>query len=98
MLGGYDNDPRAPWNEVEPRMRTCTACNGMGYYYYALDINTGCTIETTQMAYSILPDNEVEAMSGGYRHCKFDIEKCEVCDGEGEVVDDFEPDYEDDYE
>lgn len=32
---GAEYDPRAPWNEKEPNMVKCEACNGKGYHWYA---------------------------------------------------------------
>lgn len=29
---GTEYDPCAPWNEKEPHMVKCEACNGKGYY------------------------------------------------------------------
>ena len=34
---GAEFDPRAPWNEKEPRMIPCPVCNGKGYTYYNED-------------------------------------------------------------
>lgn len=39
--GGYplgaEYDPRAPWNEKEPVMVKCEACDGKGKHWYAYE-------------------------------------------------------------
>lgn len=92
---GAVNDPRAPWNEKEPQMVSCAACNGKGFHWFAYSIEKGENVETTETAYNMLPENEEEAERIGYRFCKGEKETCEVCNGDGEI--EYEPDY-DNYE
>ena len=81
---GAEYDPRAPWNEKEPNMVKCEACNGKGYHWYAYNIETDKETECTEEAW----------------HCRGEKEACEVCGGIGEIEyeEDYEPDYDDYYE
>lgn len=47
---GAEYDPRAPWNEKEPNMVKCEACNGKGYHWYAYNIETDKETECTEEA------------------------------------------------
>lgn len=100
-IGGYpmgaEYDPRAPWNQIEPRMIECSACGGKGHHWCAYDIRNNREIECTELVWDMLPETEEEAEARGENFCRGEVVVCEVCDGEGEVEDDFdyEPDYED---
>ncbi len=100
-LGGYpmgaQYDPRAPWNEREPTMVKCEACNGNGKHWHAYDIEADRETECTETAWNILPETEEEAIAKGEHYIKGEVETCEVCNGDGEVEyeEDYEPDYED---
>lgn len=99
--GGYplgaEYDPRAPWNQKEPRMVKCEACDGKGHHWLACDIVTGKETECTEEAWLCLPETEKEAESKSQRYMRGEKETCEVCDGAGEVEyeEDYEPDYDD---
>ncbi len=95
---GAEFDPRAPWNRIEPTMVKCKACNGNGYHWFAYHIDTGHETECTEGIWNSLLVDEDEAFSKGENCIRGEVEKCSVCDGEGEVeydYEDFEPDYED---
>ena len=49
---GAEFDPRAPWNEKEPRMIPCPVCNGKGYTYYNEDGD-----EISEDEYNALPSD-----------------------------------------
>lgn len=67
---GSENDPSAPWNKVEPKMRECTECDGEGYFFYSYCC--GAAIE----------DGECTDCGD---LCISVKEKCGFCNGEGEV-------------
>ena len=88
--GGYplgaEYDPRAPWNQKEPTMVKCEACNGNGKHWYAYNIEANTEPETEELA---------DATRSHYM--RGEVEICEVCDGTGEVEyeEDYEPEYDD---
>ena len=90
---GAEYDPRAPWNEREPTMVTCTACDGQGYHWHAYDIVTEDERECTEDEWEALPETEEEAEALGLTLINGEKETCDVCDGNGEV--EYEPDYDD---
>ncbi len=99
--GGYplgaEYDPRAPWNEKEPVMVKCEACDGKGKHWYAYDISANRETECTETTWNILPETEELAEASRNRYMRGEVEICEVCDGSGEIEyeEDFEPDYDD---
>lgn len=96
---GAEHDPRAPYNEVEPKMVKCEACDGKGYHWYAYDFANDDETECTEEEWLSLPES-LEEVADGQKLCiRGSKDTCEVCDGEGEVVyeEDYEPDYEDYY-
>ena len=97
---GAEHAPRAPWNEKEPRMVKCEACNGNGYHYYASDFENEEDKECTEQAWLCLPETEEHARFLNQHYIRGEKETCEVCDGVGEVEyeEDYEPDYDDYYE
>lgn len=100
--GGYpmgaEYDPRAPWNEREPTMVKCAACDGNGKHWFAYNIATGNEVECGEDAWNTLYDDEELADANGVKLIRGSVETCEVCNGEGDVEydEDFEPDYDDD--
>ena len=58
-LGGYplgaDYDPRAPWNQKEPTMVKCEACNGKGKHWYAYNIEENTETECTKPHGTLCP-------------------------------------------
>lgn len=95
---GAEHDPRAPWNEKEPHMVKCEACNGKGHHYYAYNFHTDQETECTEETWSALPKFEEFAGTGHY--IRGEKETCGLCGGVGEVEyeEDYEPDYDDYYE
>lgn len=99
--GGYplgaEYDRNAPWNEKEPVMVKCEACNGKGKHWYAYDIEANRETECTETTWNILPETEELAEASRNRYMRGEVEICEVCDGTGEIEyeEDFEPDYDD---
>lgn len=72
----------APWNEPNIAYDTCPDCNGDGGVWYNED----------GKKYSVA---DYERMSDEERK-DLEFEKCERCDGKGEVeVEPYEPDYDD---
>lgn len=96
---GAEYDPRAPWNQEEPHMVKCEACNGQGHYWFAYNIKTGKETECSEQTWLALPETEEEAIAHDGFLVKGESEVCTVCDGTGEVEyeDDYEPDYDDDW-
>lgn len=101
MYNNYDyplgaDNPDAPWNQPEPHMVKCEACNGKGYHWYAYNFDTDHETECTEETWSALPKTEEAAGTGHY--IRGEKETCEVCDGVGEIEyeEDYEPDYDDD--
>lgn len=91
---GAEFDPRAPWNEVEPTMVECEACEGKGYHWYKYNFLDDHEEECTEEEWEALPDGEDEAEALGLTYIKGEKETCAVCDGEGEVEEEpYEPDY-----
>ena len=97
---GAEHDPRAPWNEKEPNMVKCEACNGKGCHWYAYNIETNEETECTEEAWCCLPETEEAAEAKHQHYIRGEKETCEACDGVGEVEyeADYEPDYDDYYE
>ena len=99
--GGYplgaEYDSRAPWNEKEPTMVKCEACDGKGKHWYAYNIETNSETECTENAWNALPETEELAEAVRSRYMRGEVETCEVCDGSGKIEyeEDFEPDYDD---
>ena len=94
---GAEHDPRAPYNEVEPRMVKCEACNGTGHHWYAYDFVKNEEAECTEQEWLALPESEEGAQAALQTCIRGLKEPCEVCDGAGEVEyeEDYEPDYDD---
>lgn len=97
---GAEYDPRAPWNEKEPNMVKCEACDGKGSHWYAYNIETNEETECTEEAWLCLPETEDATEANGQHYCRGEKEICEVCGGIGEIEyeEDYEPDYDDYYE
>lgn len=97
---GAEYDPRAPWNEKEPNMVKCEACDGKGYHWYAYNIETDKETECTEETWLCLPETEEVAEAKRQHYCRGEKEACEVCGGIGEIEyeEDYEPDYDDYYE
>ena len=97
---GAEHDPRAPWNEKEPNMVKCEACNGKGYHWHAYNFHTDNETECTEEAWCCLPETEEMAEAKHQHYIRGEKEICEACDGVGEVEyeEDCEPDYDDYYE
>lgn len=73
-------NPQAPWNQPDARYENCPDCNGDGGVWYDED----------GKEYSVA---DYERMSEEERK-DLEFEKCERCDGKGEVeVEPYEPDY-----
>ena len=94
---GAEHDPRAPWNEIEPRYVKCEACNGKGCHWYAYNFEKNEDTECTEETWWCLPETEEDAEAKRQHYIRGEIEICDVCDGVGEVEyeDDYEPDYDD---
>lgn len=94
--GGYplgaQYDPRAPWNEIEPTMVKCEACNGNGKHWYAYNIDTDRETECTETTWNTLPETEdmAERINRHEHYIKGDVEICDVCGGFGEYELDYE--------
>lgn len=72
----------APWNQPEPVYDTCPDCNGDGGVWYNGDGDEYSVADYSRMS------KEMQ------RGLKFD--KCERCNGEGEIIaEEYEPDYDD---
>ena len=87
-LGGYpagaEYDPRAPWNSVDPDVCVCEVCGGSGKQWWRYDIEANESTAVTEEEYNALP-TEQEANERGERFCKYSVERCEECGGEGEI-------------
>lgn len=87
--GGYplgaEYDPRAPWNERPRRMRRCQCCDGQGFFYWIADVKTGEEQTTTERAYKMYPASLEQAIKRRTRFYRVEMERCEVCEGEGQV-------------
>lgn len=90
---GAEFDPRAPWNEREPTMVKCEACDGNGYHWHSYDFVADHETECTEEEWEALPEDEEEAEALGLTCIKGEKEVCDACDGEGEI--EYEPDYDD---
>lgn len=67
-------------------MVTCPDCHGSGYTpYMAFDRIKRVCVPVTELAYTILPDDEDEAERMRQRFCKVEIEICPRCRGLGEI-------------
>lgn len=73
FVSGNDwDDPRAPWNQVEPLYETCPHCNGDGGIYYNDD-----GAEIIAADYDRLSDEDKSMWK---------FEECEHCDGVGTII------------
>lgn len=92
------NSDRCPVCGKEPAMKTCPDCNGEGWFYYAFNIENGESFLVSREEYENLPDDEERAAAMSLRLCKGEIERCDTCDGEGEVEDDSDDEPDDCFE
>lgn len=103
MCGGYPlgakDDPRAPYNQREPRRCVCPDCGGSGYADepWAVSLMTGRSIRVTERAWQIMPATEDEARAKGQNYHRDVREACETCGGTG-VAEDYGEDCEDDFD
>ena len=67
---GAENDPHAPYNHEEPKMRECDFCNGKKVLYISC-----CTQEPVDEDIAMCPEC----------HEHLGEEDCPECDGTGEV-------------
>lgn len=83
FISGNDwDDPRAPWNQVEPLYETCPHCNGDGGIYYN---DNGDELNVAD--YDRLSDEDKST---------WQFDACEHCDGTGTIISEREiPDYDD---
>lgn len=56
---GAEYDPRAPWNEKEPVMVKCEACDGKGKHWYAYDISANRETECTETTWNPAGDGRI---------------------------------------
>ncbi|MDD5950591.1 MAG: hypothetical protein PUC53_01790 [Bacteroidales bacterium] len=76
----------------EPDMVECPECAGKGAIaWWAIDRRTGDELEVSEATYACLPPTERLAETKGEWYYQGEVEKCENCDGTGEVVDDRGP-------
>ncbi len=87
--------PNCPCCSPEPNMIECPSCGGKGKYYYAYDYENDREVEVTETAYACLPANEDIARSLNQNYCQSEVVECEVCNGEGVIEYEYEPDYDD---
>lgn len=89
--------PGCPVCSPEPRMRECTACQGQGYIWHKYDIIADRETEVTEEEFNELPVDEEDAAERGLNCCQGDKETCSVCDGTGEIEDEYlyEPEWDD---
>lgn len=85
--------PGCPVCSPEPRMIECAACQGKGYIWYRYDLEEDKETEVSEEEYNSLPFCMGEAIEKGLRYCQGERETCEVCDGAGEIEDDYSYDY-----
>lgn len=86
---GAANDPDAPWNQVdeaEPRKVTCEQCGGTGNIYFAYNFVTDTDWEVPEKEWNELPEDEDTALVKHLHVCRGAIEMCDVCLGEGRIV------------
>lgn len=70
----------------ESQAEICPQCQGSGYTpYMAFDRIKRVCVPVTELAYTILPDDEDEAERMRKRFCKVEIEICPRCRGLGEI-------------
>lgn len=82
--------PGCPVCSPEPRMIECPSCQGHGYIWHRYDIEENEETEVTEEEFNTLPVDEDEAAEKGERYCQGDKETCPVCDGTGEIEEDYE--------
>ena len=73
----------------EARMVDCPDCEGNGVVYYAFHITERRFKKVTELAYTILPQDEDEARYMRGKWCQGDILKCPTCKGEGEIPENY---------
>lgn len=91
---GAENDPRAPWNQVDPVMVECPDCKGHGKHWFAYDIDKDEEIECNETTWDMLPENVDEARAKRQHFIRGEVETCGTCDGTGEVEEEAD-DYDD---
>ena len=96
---GAEFDSSAPYNQREPRMVTCEACDGKGYHWFNYNTETDEQHEITEDEWHQLLADEDVAEANGIIIIQGNVESCEVCGGIGKVEyeEDYEPDYDDYY-
>ena len=87
--------PNCPCCSPEPNMIECPSCGGKGKYHYAYDYENDREVECTETAYQCLPENEDCARQLNQNYSKGSIVECDVCNGEGVIEYEYEPDYDD---
>lgn len=65
--------------------RVCPKCNGKKGRWYALNVITDEAVEVTETTYNLLPKTEEEAVKKRNKYCQMEFDKCDECNGEGNV-------------
>jgi hypothetical protein len=85
---GAANDPNAPWNQVDEYETyvKCDQCDGTGEIYYAYNFVTDTDWEVSREEWENLPADEDMALLRHQHVCRGEIEMCDICLGEGRIV------------
>ena len=76
----------------------CPLCDGRPNKYWAYNIKEDRCVEVNETTYKLLPKTEEQALKKRQKYCQWEVEKCEHCDGKGEVYICIEELYEQDLE
>ena len=85
---GYSSDRCPCCNEGEKWVK-CPDCDGKGVVYLAFHIDERKFKQVTELAYTILPEDEDEARYMRNKWCKGVPEVCDTCHGEGEIPESY---------
>lgn len=85
---GYSSD-RCPCCGEGERWAKCPDCDGKGVIYLAFHIGERKFKQVTELAYTILPEDEDTARYMRNKWCQGGTEVCDTCHGEGEIPEDL---------
>ena len=88
VCAGYSSY-NCPCCGEDVRMMECPDCGGNGVRYLAFHITERRFKEVTELAFTILPQDEDEARYMRNKWCQGDIKRCPTCKGEGEIPENY---------
>ena len=87
VCAGYSSY-NCPCCGEELRMVECPDCEA-GVQFFSFNIKTRQFVKVTKVAFQILPFDEDDARHERKTYCQGDIRKCETCNGEGMIPEEY---------